>query len=107
MLAQRVLEQDGLMTEQRLADAHAAEPLHVRQPVEVEDALDQVVGVLHLVDRLVVEVLPQALVSPVLEHAAVEEVLVDRRELGRQDLVEQVDDLRVSLHGLHTTAPRR
>ena len=82
----------------RLTDAHGAEPLEVGHAVEEEDALDQLVGVLHLVDRLVAEVLRERLVAPVVEHLVVDEVLVHGRELGGEDLVEQLDDLSVSSH---------
>ena len=53
-----------------------------------------VVGVLHLVDRLVAEVLAEPLVAPVVEHLGVDEVLVDRGQLGGEHLVEQLDDRR-------------
>ena len=36
-----------------LADAHRVQPLHVRHAFEEQDPLDDLVGVLHLVDRLV------------------------------------------------------
>ena len=39
----------------RLAHPHREQPLHVGRPVEVEDALDDALGVLHLVDRLVAD----------------------------------------------------
>ena len=39
----------------RLADAHRAEPLQVGDALEEQDALDELVGVLHLVDRLVAD----------------------------------------------------
>ena len=39
------------------ADVELAELLQVREAVEEEDALDELVGVLHLVDRLFVDVL--------------------------------------------------
>ena len=81
-----------------LADAHGAEPLQVGHALEEEDPPDQLVGVLHLVDRLVAVVLRERLVAPVVEHLVVDEVLVDRRELGGQDLVEQFGDGSVALH---------
>ena len=48
-----------------LADAHREQALHVRHAVEVEDPVDDDVGVLHLVDRLVAAVLREAVVAPV------------------------------------------
>ena len=43
--------------------------------------------------------LGEVVVAPVLLHLGVDEVLVDRRQLAGQDLVEQLDDLGVPLHG--------
>ena len=94
------LERELQLLRGRLADADGAEPLQVGDAVEVEDPLDELVGVLHLVDRLVVEVLAEPLVAPVVEHLGVDEVLVDRRELGGEHLVEQLDDLVVTSHGV-------
>ena len=68
----------------RLADAERGEPLQVGHPVEEQDPLDQRLGVLHLVDRLVADVRRQLRESPVVAHLGVDEVLVDRRELGGQ-----------------------
>ena len=81
-----------------LADHHGAEALQVRDALEVEDPLDELVGVLHLADRLVAVVLAEAFVAPVVAHLGVDEVLVDRRQLGREDLVEQLDDTRTAAH---------
>ena len=52
-------------------------------PLEVEDALDERVGVLHLADRLLAELLGEALVAPVRAHLGVDEVLVDRGRARR------------------------
>ena len=72
-----------------LTDVDLAEALHVRQALEEEDALDQLVGVLHLVDRLLADVLVEPLVAPVLAHLRVQEVLVDGGELAGEDLVQR------------------
>ena len=83
----------------RFADAQLAQRLEVRQALEEENALRQLVGMLHLVDGLVVFVLGEFLQAPVLQHLGVQEVLVDRDELVVERLVEVVDDLGVALHG--------
>ena len=82
-----------------LADAQLAQRLEVRQTVEEEDALGELVGVLHLVDRFLVLVLGEFRQAPVLQHLGVQEVLVDRGELVVERLVEVLDDLRVAFHG--------
>src|SRR4029077_5110271 len=86
-----------------LADVHLAEALDVRNTFEVEDALDELIGVLDLADRFFTELLPEPLVAPVLAHPAVDEVLIDRRELGCEDLVQEGDDLLVASHSTPPT----
>ena len=88
-----------------LTDHHRAEALQVRHAFEIEDALDQLVGILHLADRLVAVVLAEAFVAPVVAHLGVDEVLVDGRELGGENLVEQLDDRLVAAHGRTSSAP--
>src|SRR5690606_29971130 len=83
---------------QILADPELVEVLQVRQTLEQQDALDQPVGVLHLLDRGLVLVLRHPFEAPVLPHAGMEEVLVDRGELVLQHLVEVLDDLAITLH---------
>ncbi len=81
-----------------LADLHAEEPLHVGHALEVEDPLDQLLGVLHLAEGLLPALVGQALVAPVVLHLGVDEVLVDRRQLGGQHIVQEFNDLRCRLH---------
>jgi hypothetical protein len=92
------LEVEPELLDRVLPEAHRAEALEVGHALQVEDALDQLVGVAHLVHRLVAGVLGQAVVAPVGLHPGVPEVLVDRRELGGQQVVEQVDDLGGRMH---------
>src|SRR5690606_27307251 len=79
--------------------AQLAQRLEVRQPLEEQDAVRQLVGVLHLVDRFLVLVLGEIFEAPVLQHLGVQEVLVDRGELVVERLVEVLDDLGIALHG--------
>src|SRR5690606_31034037 len=67
---------------------------------EEDDALDQPVGVVHLLDRFHALLLRQLGVAPVLGEAVVQPVLIDRGELVAQGAVEDLDDLRVPSHGL-------
>src|SRR5262249_22317530 len=98
------LEIQPQLLRHRLADVHLAETLHVGDALEVEDALDQLVGVLHLAERFLAELLPQPLVAPVLAHPAVDEVLVDRGQLGRENVVQEGDDLLVASHRILATS---
>src|SRR5882672_4248640 len=67
--------------------------------VEVQDALHQRVRVLHLVERLLADLVPEPLVAPVLTEAGVQPVLVDGRELAGEDVVQERDDLGIAFHG--------
>ena len=49
--------------------------------------------------------LGEPLVAPVLAHLGVDEVLVDRRQLGGEDLVQDLDDLRIAAHALPSFTP--
>src|SRR6185436_18247871 len=93
------LEVEAELLGHGLADVDLAEPLEVGHALEIEDALDERVGVLHLLDRFRAHLLLEPLVAPVLAHARVDEVLVHRRELGGEDIVERGDDLVGALHG--------
>jgi hypothetical protein len=70
-----------------LADQQLVQILQIWQALQEENAVDEPVSVLHLVDRLMVFVLVQLLEPPVAEHASVQEILVDRRELVTQYLI--------------------
>ena len=45
------------------------------------------------------DLLGQPLVAPVVAQLGVEEVLVDRRQLSGQDVVEQLENGRIAMHG--------
>jgi hypothetical protein len=55
-------------------------------------------GVLHLVDRLLLDVVPEPVIAPVVAHLRVEKVLVDGGQLFAQRDVQLLDHLRVTLH---------
>jgi hypothetical protein len=67
-------------------------------PIQEEDAFDEVVGLFHGLDRLVVVALVQPAEPPVPGHAGMEEELVDRRELGAQGPVQGAHDFRITFH---------
>ena len=70
-----------------------------RHASEKQEAFDQQVGVLHLIDQLVVLVGAEFCDSPMPEHAGMQKVLVDRRNLVFQHRIEVVDNYRVASHG--------
>ena len=83
--------------------------LHRRCRIEKQDALDQRLRVLHLVDRLLLDVITEAVIAPVVAHLSVQEVLVDGRQFLTKRFVEVLDDFRVSTHPilpLRTTKTR-
>ena len=82
----------------RFADPQPAERLEIGQPVEEQDALRQLVGMLHLVDRFVALEFGESGDAPMVEQPVVQPVLVDRGELVAECLVEQFDDPCVALH---------
>src|SRR5580704_18782763 len=80
----RVQTSNGLLLEDEgqrqlldgaLAGPYGAEALEVGVTLEVEQPLNEMVGVLHLVDRLGAETLGKPFVAPVVEHLRIEEVL--------------------------------
>ncbi len=94
-----------------LADPDRVHPLHVGDAVQKEDALDEFIGVFHLLHRVSAFRGGDLLVAPVLAHLVVDVVLVDRREFGGQDIVQSGDDFRIALHassfGLDSHGTRR
>jgi hypothetical protein len=68
------------------------------KPVEKYDALDQLVGVFHLLDRFLPPLLRQVLVTPVFEQPVMEPVLIDRGQFVPQCFIEKLDDFSVTLH---------
>ncbi len=82
-----------------LADHKWRDILQVRMPFEEDDAIDQLVGVLHFLDRFRPPLLGEILEAPVVEHAKMQPVLVDGRQLMAKRLVEKLDDFGIALHG--------
>jgi hypothetical protein len=74
------------------------ENLHIREPIKKDDALDELVGVFHFLDRFLAPLLCQVLVAPVFEQPIVEPLLVDRGQFVPKRLVEKLDDFCVTLH---------
>ena len=61
--------------------------LHLRRRVEEQQPLDDLLGMLHLVDRLLADEAAKLVIAPVVAHLRVQEVLVDGRELLPQRIL--------------------
>ncbi|MET3146617.1 UNVERIFIED_ORG: hypothetical protein ABIB63_002415 [Xanthomonas axonopodis] len=83
-----------------LADAQLAQGLEIGKTFEKQNAVGQLVRMLHLVDGFLVLMLGQFFQAPVLQHLGVQEVLVDRSEFVVEHLVEVLDDLGIALHAM-------
>src|SRR5947208_6892656 len=82
-----------------LADQQFVEILQVGQAVEKQDALDQLVGILHLVDRLVILVVAELRNAPMAQHTRMQEVLIDRGQFVFEHRIEMLDDGGIAPHG--------
>ena len=69
-----------------------------RYRIEEQNALDQRLRVLHFVDGPFPDNAAQPAVVPVLAHLGMDEILIDRRQLFLQDVVEGFDDFRITFH---------
>ena len=89
-----------------LPDVQGVDHLHVGETVEKNNALDDLVGVLHLLDRLLAPILGEVAVAPVVQQPVMQPVLVDGRQFVPQAAVEIFDDLGVALHGANPICGR-
>ncbi|MNV90955.1 hypothetical protein D3C71_1853980 [compost metagenome] len=62
------------------------------------DALDELVGVMHLLDGFGALLGREALIAPIVQQAVMHPVLVDRAELEEKGLVKPLDDLCFAFH---------
>src|SRR5262249_17960287 len=83
-----------------LPNAKRIEHLHVGKAVEEDDARDDLVGVLHLLDRFLAPFLGQVPVTPIVQETIMQPILVDGGKLMPQTAVEILDNPCVALHGL-------
>jgi hypothetical protein len=81
-----------------LADEELAQVLQIGKPLEEEDALGELVGMLHLAERFFVFLFLQLAEAPIAEHSAMQEVLVGGGQLVLELRIEMFDDLRVAFH---------
>ena len=91
-------EVEAVLLDRIFADLDGEVALHIGHAFEEEDAGDDRVRVLHLLERLPALFRRELIEAPVLTHPVMDEVLVDGGELRGEYLVEQVDDVFVALH---------
>ena len=60
-----------------LPDVQRVEHLHVGEAVEEDDALDELVGMLHFLDRFLAPLLGEILVAPVIQQPVMQPVLTN------------------------------
>jgi hypothetical protein len=83
-----------------LPDAERRDRLQVGMAFQENDACDELVRVMHLLDRFLALLPGEARKAPILGQAIVDPILVDGAELQFQRLVQAVDDSLVALHGI-------
>ncbi len=66
--------------------------------LEEDDPVDQLVGVVHLLDGFGPLLVGQALEAPVVEQTVVNPILVDGPEFEKERFVKPLDDLCVAFH---------
>ena len=81
-----------------LAHPQRKQPLVIRQSVENQYAVGDLLGVLHFIEGLGTRMGGQFGESPVLLHLGMQEILVDGREFARQLLIEQFQNVGIALH---------
>src|SRR3546814_21028006 len=73
------------------SDAQPAEQLEVGEAAQKEDAVCQLVGMLHLVDRFLTLEMREPRDAPIVEHAVMQPILIDRsQQIGRASCRERV-----------------
>jgi len=75
--------------------------------VEEQDAVDELLGVLHLPHRFLVVLLAEAVKAPVHAHLGLAEILIDGRQLDRQGPVQRFDDFGFAFHPSRTPTAHR
>jgi hypothetical protein len=81
-----------------LSDVNGIHSLDVRKAFQIQNVSDQFIRVLHFVDAAFAHLVIQALVAPIFAHLSVHKILVDGRQIGRKNLVEEIHDSFLCLH---------
>ncbi len=81
-----------------LADAQFVHRLKIGQAVEEQHTLCQLVRMLHLFDGFLTLILGQFGHAPIIKHAVMQPVLIDRCQLIRESFVKEFNDFGIALH---------
>ena len=88
-----------------LPDPQGIQLLQVRMTLEEDDAVDQLVRVVHFLNAFCAGFGCQFAQSPILLQAVVYPVLVNRSQFAAQSCVQVLDDLCVAFHGNYPPCP--
>jgi hypothetical protein len=80
------------------ADHQLVQVLEIGQPFEEQDPLDELVRMLHLVDRFFVFVVAHLFQAPIPQHSGVQKILIDCGELVFQHRIQMLDDVLIAFH---------
>ena len=82
----------------RLADHKPVKILQIGQALQKQNALDQLVGMLHFLNRFFLKLFRKLVITPVERHARMQEILVDRGQLKLQRMIEIFDNFLIAFH---------
>src|SRR5690606_20531040 len=85
-----------------LADAQRSYGLQVWKTFQEDNAVNQLVGVMHFFDRLFTFLLGKTREAPVVEEAVVKPILVYSAKLEEKCLVKPLDDLWFAFHSMNS-----
>ena len=75
-----------------------AEILQIGQSFKHQNAVDDVIGVVHFTKAFLIHLLAQRIKAPVAEHARVQKILVDRGQLIFKYYIQVFNDFRIAFH---------
>jgi len=81
-----------------LTDLQLVKILEIGQALKEQDTLDQIVGMLHLADGFFIDIVGEAQQTPILQHARMQEILVDRRQFIGENDIQMTDYFGIALH---------
>lgn len=98
----RILTLEGQIGFQQLRDFLASgdgvQAIHLRSPPQVQDMIDQARGMADLFLGQVTKMLVESTIPPMLTRGRMQEVLMHRRELSDQYLIQDLEDALFRFH---------